>query len=478
MADQPRAPGPPATASPEAAGLPARERSVDAYRAIAILAVVIGHWLAFVLVVDDGRLSGRNLLEMWPPAPWLTWLFQVMPLFFVVGGYASAASWARRDPPVTTAGWLGLRLWRLLAPSAVLLLVATTAAVLARLLGAYGPQLDLALAVVGLPLWFLAVYLIVVSTTPWVDAAVRRWGLRVPAALGLLVVAADVLDTHLGIPLVGWTTYASFWIGMYAMGLCWRHGSLPTSGWPPRALALGGAAALVLLVTLGPYPVSMLAAPGSEVQNNGPPSVALLAFALAQLGVVLMLRRHVERACERPRLWAGVVAVNLSAMSIYLWHMVAGVLAALLFWVTGLAGVPAVSGLWWLQRPLWYLTCGAVLVGLVLLVRRVEQRRPLLDGRPVTSRRRLLLAVGVLLSAGGMVQLTLSGLSAGPAGLPVAGLIAFVVGMLAVRTGSGIVGMRSDGVGTRGSEDRLGAGSRGGRPVSSVSRRPRQGRRA
>lgn len=417
---------------------------MDAYRAVAILAVVVGHWLAFVLVVEGGRLSGRNLLEIWPPAPWLTWLFQVMPLFFVVGGYASAASWARRDPTLSTAGWLGVRLWRLLAPSAVLLLVATAAAMLARLLGAYGPQLDLALAVIGLPLWFLAVYLLVISTTPWVDAAVRRWGLRVPVTLSLLVVAADVLDTHLGVPLVGWTTYASFWIGMFTMGVCWRHGCLPTTGWLPRALALGGAVTLVLLVTLGPYPVSMLAAPGSEVQNNGPPSMALLAFALAQLGIVLLVRRHVERACERPRLWAGIVAVNLAAMSIYLWHMVAGVLAALVFWLTGLAAAaPAVSGVWWLQRPLWYLTCGAMLVGLVLLVRRVEQRRPVLDGRPVTPGRRLLLGVGVVLSAAGMVQLTVSGLSAGPAGLPVAGLVAFLAGMLAVRTGSGIVGTRN-----------------------------------
>jgi fucose 4-O-acetylase-like acetyltransferase len=417
---------------------------VDAYRAFAILTVVLGHWLAFALVVRDGALSGRNLLEIWPPAPWLTWFFQVMPLFFVVGGYANAASLDRRDPSRTsTLGWIGLRLWRLLLPSLVLLLVATAAAVVARLLGAGGAMLDLALAVVGLPLWFLAVYLLVVATTPWLVAAERRLAWRLPLLLACLVVVADVLFNHLGVPLVGWSTYAWFWLGVYCLGICWRHGTLPTSGWLPPTLALGGFTALVLLVTLGPYPVSMLAAPGSPVQNNGPPSVALLALALTQVGVVLLLRPAVERACRRRRVWAGVVAVNLVAMSIYLWHMVAAVAASVVFWLTGLAAAAeAPSGEWWLQRPLWYLTCGLLLALLVRLVRPVEWRRPVLDGRPGSTGRGWLLAAGVLLAAVGMLQLTVSGLTAGPAGLPVAGLGAYLAGMLAVRAGAGIVGVQ------------------------------------
>lgn len=416
-----------------------RVRSFDAYRASAILAVVVGHWLAFTLeVTDDGQLTGRNLLEVWGFAPWLTWFFQVMPVFFLVGGYANAASWHRRGD-ASAVGWVGTRLWRLLLPSLALLLAATTGATFARALGAQGPMLDLTLAIVGLPLWFLAVYLVVVSTTPWLMAAERRWGLRLPAVLALLVVAADVLSNHLGVPLVGWTTYASFWIGVYALGICWRTGSLPTTGWMPRSLALGGAASLVALVTLGPYPVSMLAAPGSPVQNNGPPSVALLALATTQAGLVLLLRQRVELACRRAAVWRSVVVVNLHAMSIYLWHMVAGIGAAVVFWVTGLADTArAPSAQWWLQRPLWYLVCTLLLVGLVWLVRPVEARRPVIDERPRTSRHAVVLGVGVVLSAAGMVQLTVSGLGAGPAGLPVAGLAAFGAGMLAVRVGAGI----------------------------------------
>jgi hypothetical protein len=50
------------------------------------------------------------------------------------------------------------------------------------------------------------------------------------------------------------------------------------------------------------------------------------------------------------------------------------------------------------------------------------------------------LAVGVLLCSAGMVQLTVTGLSSGPVGVPVGGLAAFVVGLLAVRSGAGISG--------------------------------------
>ena len=40
----------------------------------------------------DGSIAGRNALELAPPMSWITWIFQVMPLFFVVGGFSSAVS--------------------------------------------------------------------------------------------------------------------------------------------------------------------------------------------------------------------------------------------------------------------------------------------------------------------------------------------------------------------------------------------------
>lgn len=415
-----------------------RERSVDAFRAFAILTVVVGHWLAFALSVEDGRLVGRNLLEIWAVAPWLTWYFQVMPVFFIVGGYAGAASWGNREPDMTAAAWIGLRLWRLLVPSLLLLASATAVAVVASATGDPGPTFDLALSVVGLPLWFLAVYVVVVACTPWLVAAEQRWGSGVPLALAGLVVVADVLGNHVQVPLVGWSTFASFWLAAFAAGVCWRQGSLPTGPRVGVGLAVLGGTALALLVAFGPYPVSMLAAAGERVQNNGPPSVALMALATTQLGLLLLLRPVVDRWSHHPVIWKGVVAVNLTAMSIYLWHMVAGLGASALFWAAGLVeAAPTLSTSWWLLRPLWYVTCALLLWGLVRVVRGVEWRRPVLGERRAPGP---VLGVGVLLCSAGMVQLTVTGLSSGPVGVPVVGLAGFVVGLLAVRSGAGIVG--------------------------------------
>jgi hypothetical protein len=41
------------------------------------------------------------------------------------------------------------------------------------------------------PLWFLAVYLVVVALSPWAATAHRRWGVAVPLAMLMLVAVAD-----------------------------------------------------------------------------------------------------------------------------------------------------------------------------------------------------------------------------------------------------------------------------------------------
>lgn len=80
-----------------------RNRYADALRVMSILVVVYGHWLLAVVMVRDGQLHGVDLLTLEPWTHWLTWVFQVMPIFFWVGGYANAAGLrsARREG----AGW-------------------------------------------------------------------------------------------------------------------------------------------------------------------------------------------------------------------------------------------------------------------------------------------------------------------------------------------------------------------------------------
>ncbi len=69
-----------------------RNRSVDFLRAASITVVVTGHWLMAAAWLDDGQLRMGDMLEFAPWTQWLTWTFQVMPLFFMVGGYANGVS--------------------------------------------------------------------------------------------------------------------------------------------------------------------------------------------------------------------------------------------------------------------------------------------------------------------------------------------------------------------------------------------------
>jgi hypothetical protein len=62
-----------------------RNRYADALRLLSIVVVVYGHWLLAVISVQDAQLEAANLLTIEPWTHWLTWIFQVMPLFFLVG---------------------------------------------------------------------------------------------------------------------------------------------------------------------------------------------------------------------------------------------------------------------------------------------------------------------------------------------------------------------------------------------------------
>jgi hypothetical protein len=367
--------------------------------------VVVGHWLAFALFVEGGVLTGRNVQQVWPPGNWLTWVFQVMPVFFLVGGYGNAASWSRRREAVTPLAWVGAKVWRLLLPTSVLLVTVVAAMSVLRLAGVAEHLVDLMAGQIGIPLWFLAVYLVVVPLTPVLVAAVGRRGLAVPAGLLGAALVADGLFVHAGLPLIGYLNYAFFWIGVYALGVTWRTGAMPSTRPAAALLTLGGLTAALLLVWLGPYPVSMLAAEGEAVQNNGPPSAALVSLALAQTGVVLLLQPHVERWCARPRVWVGVAIVNVHAMTLYLWHMVAGVLAALVFFAVGLVerAVPP-SPEWWMWRPVWFSLCIPILVLLIAVFGRFERRVVASEHGPTTSGPRVVaVGLGVVLAAAGMV---------------------------------------------------------------------------
>ncbi|MEV5750800.1 hypothetical protein AB0L00_23500 [Actinoallomurus sp. NPDC052308] len=52
-----------------------------------------GHWLATSITYHGGRLGGQDVMARLPWTEWLSLPFHVMPIFFLAGGFANAASW-------------------------------------------------------------------------------------------------------------------------------------------------------------------------------------------------------------------------------------------------------------------------------------------------------------------------------------------------------------------------------------------------
>jgi Acyltransferase family len=352
---------------------PARNLAVDFYRFSGVVLIVLGHWLAGSVTYHDGEFGRQNPLVDLPWTQWLTWPFQAVPTFFLVAGYAGAVSWTnRRDTRDMSAmsamsrqTWLRHRLARVLGPTAVYAALVSVVVVVLQLRHVAYSVLEYAGWAVAMHLWFLAVYLVVVSLTPSAIAAQRRWGLVVPAVLagGVALIDAASLAGH--VPYLGWLNYLLCWGALYQLGIAW-HGGLLAAG-RPVLLASASGLALALLIWLGPYPVSMIGVPGQIIDNTTPPTVAALAFGCAQAGLVMTLAPALNRALRAGLLQRVLSVANTNVMALYLWHMIPVVIVAIVAYPAGLLPQPTEgTAEWWLARLEW-----VVILSLVTAVEMV-----------------------------------------------------------------------------------------------------------
>ena len=363
-----------------------RNRYVDLLRAVSICLVILGHWLVAAIYAQGNHMETQDVIAVIPWTRWLTWLFQVMPVFFLVGGYVNAIGWqsAQRRQENYTA-WLARRLQRLVLPVLPVLPVLAAWTLIGAFFTGLFHQISFPTSLLKnasqfalLPAWFLVVYILMILLTPLSYRAWQRYGFYsfwAPVAAAALI---DLLALGVGWYVLGWLNYLFVWLAVHQLGYAWQAGRI---GGPRRALlwAAAGLAVLIALVAFGPYPINMVTTASQRISNSLPPRVTLVALGVAQTGLLLALEKPACRLLQRGALWTATVLINGIIMTVFLWHVTALVTAVGLIFIIGgwerfflLSVIPGTST-WWLTRPLWIAVLIVVLIPFVYLFNRFER---------------------------------------------------------------------------------------------------------
>ncbi len=354
--------------SPPTPDLSRRDLTLDLARVTAVCFVVVVHLLQVgVGWGPDGTILTSRPAEMQPWFDAATWFGQIMPLFFVVGGFASAAGWATWTSRGGDAiGFVRSRTLRLAQPALPLFLVVALVLVVAALAGVDPTLVDAAVVGVGMPLWFLAAYLLCQAVVPLAARGHERAPRRTLVALLIAVVAVDALRFVSGVEELGYLNLLFVWPLIQQLGFWYRDGWFDRrSSVSLLTLAIGSYLAVGAIVTWGPYSVNMLA-------NLNPPTLPLVLFGLAQ-ACLLRLAKPALTALMRTRIARGAVfVVGSRLMTVYLWHLpVILVISGIALLIPGAAPAPA-SPEWWATRPLVFVATAAALWLLSLALVRFE----------------------------------------------------------------------------------------------------------
>jgi hypothetical protein len=378
---------------------PDRDRAIDVIRIGSLLGVVVGHTVMATSIITDGVLHWDNLLTTSVVFQAATWIFQIMPLFFFAGAAASMASWR---PDVGWGQWLMKRCARLFRP--VFYYLTFWAVALTVLRQVLPPHVyDPVAGVSTQLLWFLGAYVLMLAAMPLLSRITTPTQLIIGVtAIYLAVAAVDAVRlTVPGWQAVGFANLAVWLIpGMF--GVAYRRGLLH------RAATLAVAAAMlavnVVLVTFGPYSLSLVGIEGQRLTNMSPPSLLLAGHAIMMCCLVIAAMPAIQRWARRPRVWWLTAIGNSGAMTLYLWHMPALLGVHLLFDVTGHPRYPGRPD--FLAISLAQLLIMAMLVAVLFVALRPLENNPLpgWDGPVAVSGARGV-GVGILLCVAGIATL-------------------------------------------------------------------------
>lgn len=350
-----------------------RDLTLDLARVVCVLFVVVVH----VLMVGigpgpDGALVASRPAEQEPWFNAATWVGQIMPLFFVVGGFASAAgwsSWTRRGGDAR--GFIRTRTLRLAQPALPLFVFFAVVLVTVSLLGIAPDLVESAAVGAGSPLWFLAAYLICQALVPLLvrlhDTAPRA----TLATLAVAVVVVDGIRFATGVTEVGLLNLLFVWPLVQQLGFWYRDGWFDRRGLLTLlAIATTCYALLWPLTAWGPYSPSMLG-------NLNPPTAPLVLLGLAQACLLRVAKPALARLMRVRAVQGFIFVMGTRLMTVYLWHLpVILALTGLTLLVPGAAPTPS-SAAWWWSRPLMFVAVIAAVLALSFVVGRWEAIGPL-----------------------------------------------------------------------------------------------------
>lgn len=380
-----------------------RDTGIDLVRALCVVGVVLLHAIMVGVTVTE---SGPVFANASDGSGWiapLSWVLQVMPLFFVIGGFSGLIAYRRsRVRGGDAVAFIAARLHRLVRPAVVTIGVVAVALAVLTVVGVPSDLIVVAGFRYGQPLWFLAVFLMCQALLPALAAAHDRAPYIAIGALVAAAVGVDTLRALSGVDALGFLNLAFVWMALQQLGFFLADGSIDALSRRTRALA--GLAALAILIASF---VSGIHSP-DLIANINPPTTALILVGVVHTSLFSLLRDRIDHM-SRGRAAAALIAfVTPRAMSIYLWHMpvllsMAG--ASAVFSLSVGVALPSLGGVeWWASRPLWLVMALALTAVAALATSRFENHRGSVD---TGSRRRV--GVSVLLALVGLVLLLWQG---------------------------------------------------------------------
>ncbi|MGV8969940.1 MAG: acyltransferase family protein [Microbacteriaceae bacterium] len=347
-----------------------RDSAVDLVKAVCLIVVVGLHAMMAGITVGEDGLAITNALEGHPIFAWATWAVQIMPLFFLLGGFSSMTQWRRMKSHGASAGeYIRQRVYRLAHPALLPLALIIGCLAAVAIAGVPNEVVSQVGFRIGQPLWFLAVYLGCAGFIPLMATLHERAPKRTLFGLLASAIAIDTLVAALALPVLGAFNFLFVWLFVQQLGFWYADGWFLRRN---RLLLFGmfltSFGVLVFLTVVIGYSTDMYV-------NLNPPTICILVLGVGQIALFSWAHPYLQKLSAFPSLSGAARAVNSNSMTIYLWHVPVVVIVALTMLNANFPLPEPLSDLWWQTRPLFFAAIAVGLIPVVLLVAMYDRTR-------------------------------------------------------------------------------------------------------